>query len=241
METPMNWSSFLCSLTAASLLGLGGPALASTNKDVSVTCRDIPLPECIKSVEGAYSISIFLNTKLEAANISVDVRHKDALHAVMSVMDTMEKANYAVLTENQGKRYRVTVFNQGASSASLLASAPLSEEPEDRHRQDGNTVGSTDESAAEDAPEAPVRPAVAAADQIEEGYIPVGQEEPETVEAVQPEMPIAAYRPASTGPSASATAQESQAPARQENPADAAPQADAVDSPDHGAPDITRS
>ncbi|MFP5259595.1 MAG: hypothetical protein ACLGQH_11300 [Acidobacteriota bacterium] len=240
----MNWSSFLCSsLTVASLLGLGGPALASTNKDVSVTCRNIPLPECIKSVEGAYSVSIFLNTKLETSNISVEVRHKDALHAVMSVLDTMDTANYAVLAENQGTRYRVTVFNQGASSVSLQASTPLPEEPEDRHRQDGNTVGSTDESAA--APEASAQPepaaAAAAADKVEEGYVPAGQEGPETVEAAQPEMSIAAYRSPSAGPSVSPAPEEPLAQANPEKPATATPQAEATESPDHGVPDATPS
>ena len=240
----MNRTSLLCgSLALAGLLGLGGPALASTNKDVSVTCRNIPLPECIKSVEGAYSVSIFLNTKLEAANISVEVRHKDALHAVMSVMDTMDKANYAVLAENQGKHYRVTVFNQGAPNSSLQATMPLSAEPEDRHRQDGNTVGSTDESAA--APEASAQPepavAAAAANKAEEGYVSAEQDGPETVEAAQPEMSIAAYRSASAGPSVSPASSEPLAQAQPEKPAAASPQAENNDSPDHGVPDITRS
>lgn len=240
----MNRTSLLCSsLVLAGLLGLGGAALASTNKDVSVTCRNIPMPECIKSVEGAYSVSILLNTKPEAANISVEVRHKDALQAVMSVLDTMDKANYAVLSENQGKRYKVTVFSQGAPGASRQASTPLPEEPEDRHRQDGNTVGSTDESA--DAPEASPQPepavAAAAADRDVEGYLPAEQEGPETVEAAQPEMPIAAYRSASAGPSVAPEPTEPLAQAKPEKPATAASQAEGTDSPDHGVPDITRS
>lgn len=231
--------SLLVGLSLAGALGLAGQALGSTNSNVSVTCKNIPMHECIKTVEGAYAVSISLNTNLEKTNISVDVRQQDALHAVMSVLDTLDKPNYAVMAENHGKRYKVTVFGQGAPAASLQATAPPVEEPESLHRQDGNTVGSGDDSSSE-AETVPQTPPVAAAENhVEDGFIPKGEDAPETVEAAQAEMPISAYR----GSDAVAVQVEkpavlTDAPTQAEVAAtDAAPAADSpAGSPDNGAP-----
>jgi len=195
----MKWPHSLCgALSVAAILGLGTPCQASPNTDVSITCRNIPVQECIKSVEGAYSVSVFLNANIEQANISVDVRHQDALHAVMSVLDTLEKSNYAVLSENEGKRYRVTVFGQGTPNAPMMAAIPVSPDTGPEHREDGNTVGSKDDAASEGTAEAAAQPQANAADAgPEAGFIPKEQDAPATAETAQPEMPISAFRQAS--------------------------------------------
>lgn len=237
----MKWPhSLLVALSVSGLLGLCGQAFGSTDANVAIVCANIPMHECIKNVEGAYSVSIYLNTKLERENISVDVRQPDALHAVMTILDTLDRPNYAVLSENQGKRYRVTVFGQGGQNASQQVPLLPVAEPQSLHREDGNTVGSEGdgdgnlESAAQAQPSAP-----APAENHEEvGVVPKGMEGAPTVEAVQPEMAISAYRQTDAGASPPLRDEPPMpVPAQPEQSASATAQADGgAGTPENGSP-----
>lgn len=241
----MKWHrSLLVALSVSGLFGLCGQAFGSTNATVAIVCTNIPMHECIKNVENAYSVSIYLNTKLERENISVDVRQPDALHAVMTILDTLDRPNYAVLSENQGKRYRVTVFGQGVQNASQQVPLLPVAEPQSLHREDGNTVGSEGDGDDNIVSGAQAQPSAPAENNEEAGVVPKGMEGAPTVEAVQPEMAISAYRQADIGASPPLRDESPMpVPAQPEQSASAAAQPDngGAGNPENGSPTATTS